>query len=1007
MTGPMKTVLIVGAFGSGTSAVAGALHHMGISTAPPHFHTNDPRVPNAYESVAFRDIVLSLADEETLSVDAAKTDRFVWDMQEFLAGIEADLRHGTNAAQPNCVALKHPLASVCLKEIFLAADPSIILLQRPLKDIEATRVRRRWAAQYGAAGAEVIYSKARSDLANLDREFLDVSFDHFLEEPEQELLRILNFCQIDDRTVTSRIGDALTFVRRKGGSITGTISVTTEKAPPEQQGLTIEQSISLALQHQIEGRLPQAEEIYQRILLSEPNQPDALHLLGMIAHQVGKNDIAVDLITKALIVKPEFAQAHNNLGNVFKELSQLHEAAASYQKALAIVPNYAEAHNNLGNALKELGRRDEAVASYREALAINPNYAEAYNNLGNLHQSLGELDEAVANYQRALVIKSDFTEAINNLGCAFHALGKLDEAIASFNKSLAINPDFAKAYNNLGSAFQDLGRLDEAAASYNKALAINPEFAEAYNNLGSVFDRLGDFDAAAATYRKVLAFRPDLPDAHFNLAQTLCRREELGDALASYKNALSIDPEYEIAAANFLFQLQHACAWQDFEKLRPRVERFTRQSIINDEEAAVTPFSLVARSPDARENFMVARARSRKTADRMSGIKRNFPAPPEKSRGSKITLGYLSDHFRNHPTAHLITGLLGQHDRTKFNVFCFSYGPDDESEYREKIKNVSDAFIDIRSADHLEAANRIHESGVDILIDLNGYTADNRLEICALRPAPVQVNYLGFPGTTGAHFLDYILTDRAATPDNQSPNFSEKFVYLPHSFFVTDSAQSISDAPLAREDFGLPADGFVFCSFNSSYKIEPTMFEIWMNLLKGIPDSVLWLIKSNPLAEENLQREAEARGIDGARLVFAEKIPKDQHLARCRLADLALDTLVYGGHTTTADALWAGVPVVSVQGTHFASRVSSSILSAIGMPELITEDLTGYAALALRLALHPGELAALRSKLAKNIGTEPLFDTPRFTRNLENAYGRMWDRFLAGKAPEQIDLVEA
>ena len=345
-------------------------------------------------------------------------------------------------------------------------------------------------------------------------------------------------------------------------------------------------------------------------------------------------------------------------------------------------------------------------------------------------------------------------------------------------------------------------------------------------------------------------------------------------------------------------------------------------------------------------------------------------------------------------------------DRKAFNVLSFSHGRNDESAYREKIKTGSDGFFDLEAAGHTEAARTIFDSGVDILVDLNGHTRNNRLEICALRPAPVQATYLGFPGTTGADFLDYMITDRIVTPDDHSPYYSEHLVYLPHCYMIGDHEQEISDAPFARADFGLPEKGFVFCSFNGNYKIEPVMFGVWMSLLRKVPDSVLWLLRSSDLAERNLLSEAEARGVDGDRLVFAGRMPKDRHLARCRLADLALDTRICGGHTTTSDALWAGLPVVTVLGTHFASRVSASLLDAVGLPELITHDLQDYEALAFTLSQNPDALRDVKARLARNRLSEPLFDTPRFVRNLETAYRRMWEKYLSGEPPSRIDVVE-
>ena len=702
--------------------------------------------------------------------------------------------------------------------------------------------------------------------------------------------------------------------------------------------LKIEQAIALAGQHHMAGRLPEAESIYRQILQTNPDQPVALHLLGLIAHQVGQNDVAVDLMTKALAIKPDYALAYNNLGLTYKAMGRLDEAVTSYHEALAIKSDFAEAHNNLGIVLTDLGRPEEAVASYHKAFAIKPDYAEAH----------------------------------NNLGIALMDQGRLEEAVESYHKALAIKPDYARAQFNLGIVLTDLGRPEEAVASYHKALAIKPDYAEAYNNLGNIFKNLG----------------------------------KVADAIAAYREALRLKPDYEATAVALLHQLRHVCAWPDVDELEHVVEEFTSQSLHEGGNVAFLAFDSVTSNDNASENFVVARANSDAIAEKMSGLKTDFKISARKADKHKITIGYLSNDFRNHAVAHLMLSLFELHDRNDFNVFAFSHGRNDESSYREKIKNDSDKFFDIQATGHLEAARQIYESGVDILVDLNGHTENNWLEICALRPAPVQASYLGFPGTTGADFLDYFITDRIVTPEDQAPYYSEKFVYLPHSYQINDHQQKVSDIQFTRSDLGLPEKGFVFSSFNRSYKIEPVMFDVWMNLLKRVPHSVLWLLGSHDLAEQNLTKEAQARGVNGERLIFTKWMPKDQHLARYRLADLALDTRICCGHTTTCDALWGGVPVVTMLGAHFASRVSASLLTAVGLPELITRNLEEYEALAFGLSQNQDELNDLKIKLAHNRQSEPLFDTPRFVGNLESAYRTMWSQFVSGKSPAQIDGIE-
>ncbi len=347
------------------------------------------------------------------------------------------------------------------------------------------------------------------------------------------------------------------------------------------------------------------------------------------------------------------------------------------------------------------------------------------------------------------------------------------------------------------------------------------------------------------------------------------------------------------------------------------------------------------------------------------------------------------------------------HNREEFEIYCYSYGKNDESGYRKKIQRDCDKFVDVRNLSYVDTANRIYEDRVDILVDLMGYTKASRLEICALRPAPIQVNYLGFPGTTGAEFFDYIITDRLVTSEDQADYYSENFVYMPHCFMVSDYTQAISEPDWEKADLGLPEESFVFSSLNQAYKIAPSVFDVWMKVLRQVPKSVLWLGQLNATAEQNLKRQAHEKGVSPERLVFAERVPsKDEHLARLRLVDLALDTSIYNGHATTNDALWAGVPVITLKGSHFASRASASLLTAIGLPELITHSLEEYEALAVHLALDSDELRGIRQRLAKNRLTEPLFDTPLFVRNLEKAYKEMWEISWAGQQPRQIQVVE-
>ena len=737
--------------------------------------------------------------------------------------------------------------------------------------------------------------------------------------------------------------------------------------------MNINEEIRLAFKYHRSGDLQQAENIYREILKIQPDNVDALHFLGILKYQLGNYDSAIECIEKVLQRNPNDPDAYYNLGLAFKGKGHLDKAIACYQKALQFNPDFANAHYNLGTALQEKGQYDEAITHYQKALQLDPNLSGVYYNLGIISQDKGQIDEAITYYQKALQLNPNLSDAYNNLGLSLREKGQLDEAITCYEKALQLDPYYADAYSNLGNVFREKGQPNDAITYYQKAIELNPNFAAAYNNLGNA----------------------------------LYDREQIEDAVACFQKALQLKPDFAEACSNLVFQFQQMCVWKELESMAGKLNGLTRKSLDTGTKPAESPFLSITRHADLSTNFEIAKSWSADIARAMSNLKIHFSFDVRRTGKTKIVIGYLSNDFCNHATAHLMLSLFGLHNRDEFEIFCYSYGKDDGTGYRTRIQHDCDKFVDITSFSHAEAAKRIHEDQVDILVDLKGYTEGTRLSICALRPAPVQVSYLGFPGTTGADFIDYLITDKIVTPEDHAPYFSEKFVYLPHCYQVNDNTQPISSKGWTKEDFGLPESRFVFCSFNHPYKIDPVMFDVWIRILRQVPESVLWLPFGSIIAEENLRREAKANNITSERLIFTEILPKDEHLARLRLADLALDTRIVNGHTTTSDTLWAGVPVITLQGSHFASRVSSSILSAMGLPELITHSLEEYEGLAVRLAHNPVDLQEIRQRIAKNRLIAPLFDTPRFVRNLETAYKEMWGIFLANKAQRQIEVLES
>ncbi len=755
------------------------------------------------------------------------------------------------------------------------------------------------------------------------------------------------------------------------------------------------------------GQLSKAISAYEQALNLRPDLPEAYNNMASALLLQGKSAEAITCCQKALELQPNYFEAYNNLGNALQSRGRVEEAISSFQKAVELRPGSPESHNNLGQALQAQGKSAEAVTHCQKALELQPDFAEAHTNVGNVLESQGRFEDAMSCFEEAIKLKPDLAQAYNGLGRVWEAQHRPDNAATSYKTALELNPGYPEAYNNLGNLLQRQGKADEATSCYLKAVEVKPDYFEAYNNLGNLLLAQGKAEEAIAYYQMPLKLNPDQAETYNNMGLAFENMGKSDEAVSCYQKAVKLRPDLGEAHNNLVHALQQICCWIEFKDVATRLDEITQTDLEKQTKTAETPFVSITRHTDQACHYSIAKSYSTDISGRVTRPLSNAAFQDRQPSKGKITVGYLSSDFFDHATAHLMLSLFGLHDRNEFEILCYSYGRNDGSYFREKIRKDSDRFVDLLTRSHRDAAQQIFQDRVDILVDLKGYTKGNRLEICAHRPAPVQVTYLGFPGTTGADFIDYLITDRTVTPESYTPYYSEKFVYLPHTYQVNDHTQTISVRKWRKRAFGLPESTFVFSSFNQAYKIEPIIFDVWMEILRQVPKSVLWLQVSNETAKRKLAQEAEARGISGDRLIFAEKLPKDEHLARLKLADLALDTRIVNGHTTTSDALWAGVPVITLQGSHFASRVSSSILTAIGLPELITNSSEEYEALAVRLARDAGELKAIREKLGENRLTEPLFDTPQFVRNLEKAYAEMWKIFLTGEKPRQIEVVES
>jgi protein O-GlcNAc transferase len=740
------------------------------------------------------------------------------------------------------------------------------------------------------------------------------------------------------------------------------------------------------------GRLSEAEQLYQTVLTRDDRHFGSLFRLGMLRLDQHRLEDAERLFRRAVKADKRSAEAHQLLGFALTGLDRLADAVRSYEKAIALRPAFAEAHNNLGYALQVLGRLDEAIAHYKKAITLRSDYHEAHNNLGNAFHLLNQSETAIVRYEKALEIKPDYAEAHWNLGTALRAVGRLEEAVASYEKAIAIRPGYHEAYNSLGNTLRALGRHDEAIAKYETAVSIKPGYVEALVNHGDTLVALRREDAAIPVYDVALAVRPNDADILTKRGDTLVRLHRDAEALACFDQALAASADHDLAFDGMARVAIATCDWPRAEPLWHEVPARVARGRFFD------AFSFLGYSSDAELQLACAKR----------FIRQAVPVrPPQlwkggRWRNDKIRIAYVACGFHQHPTAYLTAELIEVHDRSRFEVLGISLGPDDQSDIRARLIRGFDQFHDVREKGDRGVAALLNDLQVDIAVDRSGYTVNARPGIFAARPAPIQVNYIGYPGTLGAGFYDYIVADATVLPFDRQPFYSEKIVHLPDSYLVNDSKRPVAARTPTREEAGLPAEGFVFCCFNNCYKITPALFDVWMRLLDRVAGSVLWLCCDRAAGETNLRREAAARGIDPARLVFARRMPLEDHLARHRLADLFLDTLPYNAHTTASDALWVGLPVITCCGQSFAGRVAASLLRAIGMPDLVTDDLGAYERLALRVALEPSVLRELRERLGQNRLSQPLFDTDRYRRHIEAAYVQMWERWQHGEDPESF-----
>ena len=752
--------------------------------------------------------------------------------------------------------------------------------------------------------------------------------------------------------------------------------------------------LKVALVRHQQGQLDQAEIIYKEILQTQPQHFDALQLLATIATQRKDSVVAVELFDQALKINPNNPSVLNNRGIALLDLRYPELALDSYDQALMMQSDNAEVLNNRGNALRDLHRFEQALDSYDRALSIKQDYAEALYNRGNILRDLKRPEQALDSYDQALAIQPDYAEALNNRGSVLSDLKRTEQALDSYDRALLINPDHAETLYNRGNVLHDLNRLQQALGSYDRALMINPDYVEALNNLGNTLRDLNRPELALVSYDRALIIQSDNTETLYNRGNALRDLYRFKQALNSYDRALTINPNYDFLYGTWLHTKLSICDWIEVDSqvsaLLEKVERG---------EKASPPFTILAISNSLSLQKKAAEIYVRAKLS-INHLHLELPKPPEHD---KIRIGYFSADFRNHPASFLMVELFEAHDRSKFELTAFSFGPDTKDEMRSRIAEAFDRFIDVSNQSDKDVAMLARTLEIDIAVDLGGHTQGCRTRIFALRAAPIQVNYLGYPGTMGAEYIDYIIADTTIIPEAEQQYYSEKIAYLP-CFQANDTKRRIADKAPTRSELGLPQTGFVFCCFNNNYKITPSTFDGWMRILRQVEGSVLWLFEDNPKAASNLRNEAMRREVNTERLIFTKRFPLAEYLAMYRMADLFLDTLPFNGGATASDALWAGLPVLTCFGNSFASRMASSLLNAIHLPELVTSTPEAYEALAVELATKTDKLMKIKNKLAEQRLTTPLFNTQLFTQHIEAAYTEMYDRYQSDLAPEHISV---
>jgi len=748
-------------------------------------------------------------------------------------------------------------------------------------------------------------------------------------------------------------------------------------------------------------RKEDAKAEFRRAVEINPEYPSALCELGEIEAEDGEFDEAEEHLVAAAKLTDFDSETEFHFGTMYHQKKNYPEAIKHFQRSVELNDAIPEVWNNLGNAQLENGDLDDALDSFSRALDLKPDFAYAHNNLGKLQRSRGDRKLAEFHYRKALEIEPEFPVAASNLGALLVEGGNFQEGKDLLEQALEIEPSHT-LYNGLGLLFQAQNNQDKALEAFQDALEMEPENPEVLNNIAITYQSMGKNEKAATYFNKVLDVKPNQSEVYLNLGNLLLSLNRFDEAVIIYRMALTVNPGNYAIPPYLVHALMHQCKWDNLQGVVEQVINNTEKQIALDQPISATPFGLLSLPTTVDLRSRVTKQVARKVEEYVAPSRKANPltyAP--RAKGEKLKVGFISPDLRNHSVAFLFNGIVKNLDHENFEYHGYMIGNTARDELTNFFRDELDFFTDFQYATLDEATKKINDDGIHVLVDLAGHTRGSRLELLAMRPAPVQASTIGYASSLGGNLVDYLITDDTLWPKDEQKYCSEKMAYMPHTS-MPGSPRDMAKKVFTREEVGLPEEGVVFANFNGHYKFDPETFGVWMRILKQIPGSVLWIMSGSKTSRDNLKREAEHRGVSSDRIIFANNIMAPFHISRLRLVDVALDCFFHVGGATTLDALWAGVPMVVIEGTNVSNRTGRNLLEVVGMHELVGCNMTDYERIAVELATDPEKLAATRAKLREQVKASPLFDIELFTRHMERAFEMMWENYEAGNSPKNF-----